>query len=56
MPDNLQGSIATCNRDIHVGGDLAMMARFPLLLLDQWEKLDFALSGLAAQTVKTTTP
>lgn len=56
MPDSLQDSIASCNRDVHVGEDLAMMARFPAPLLDQWQTLDLALLGFAAQTVKTVTP
>ena len=56
MPGAEQTAVAGCDRDIHVGEDLAMMARFPSSLLDDWKTLDLALSAFAAQTVKTMTP
>jgi hypothetical protein len=53
MPGAEQTAIAGCDRDMHVGADLAIMARFPSSLLDDWKTLDLALSAFAAQTVKT---
>ena len=55
-PGAEQTAMAGCDRDMHIGEDLAMMARFPSSLLKDWKTLDLALSTFAAQTVKTTTP
>ena len=56
MPGAEQTATAGCDRDMHVGDDLAMMARFPSSLLNDWRTLDLTLSAYAAQTVKTVTP
>lgn len=55
-PNSQIDSIAACNRDIHLGDDLAMMVRFPLSLLDEWKSLNMALSTFAMETVKTPAP
>ncbi len=47
-------TLASCDRDIHVGGDLVMMARFPSSLLADWKLLDQSLDKFAASVVKTT--
>ncbi len=52
-------TLAACDRDIHVGDDLVMMARFPSALLADWKALDVKLSAFAGSVVKTvpaTTP
>jgi hypothetical protein len=46
-------TLASCDRDIHVGGDLTMMARFPSSLLSDWKALDQNLDKFAAAVVKT---
>jgi hypothetical protein len=55
-PGAEQTAVAGCDRDIHVGQDMAMMARFPSSLLDNWKTLDLALSTFAAQTLRTIAP
>lgn len=47
------GTLAGCERDIHVGDDLVLMVRFPASLLDDWRTLDMTLTDFARQTVKT---
>jgi hypothetical protein len=56
ITDAEQTVAAGCDRDMHVGEDMAMMARFPSSLLDEWKTLDLALSAFAAQTVKSAKP
>lgn len=47
------GTLAACERDIHVGEDLVLMARFPASLLADWQKLDAGLSEFVRKTVRT---
>jgi hypothetical protein len=46
-------TLASCDRDVHVGDDLVMMARFPSSLLTDWKSLKQSLDGVAAAVVKT---
>ncbi len=46
-------TLAGCDRDIHVGDDLVMMARFPSALLADWKTLDAKLDAFAGSAVKT---
>jgi hypothetical protein len=46
-------ALASCDRDIHVGDDLTMMARFPSSLLADWKALDQGLDRFAGAVVKT---
>jgi hypothetical protein len=45
-------TLAGCDRDIHVGDDLVMMARFPSSLLDDWKTLNAKLDAFAGTVVK----
>ena len=45
-------TLAGCDRDIHVGDDLVMMARFPSALLADWKTLDAKLDAFADSAVK----
>ena len=47
------GTLASCERDIHVGEDLVLMARFPAALLADWQSLDANLAEFVRKTVKT---
>ena len=49
-------ALAACDRDIHVGEDLMLMARFPAELLDNWKMLDLNLTAFADQTVRSIKP
>ncbi|MGB8816304.1 MAG: hypothetical protein WCC66_00090 [Rhizobiaceae bacterium] len=49
-------ALAACDRDIHVGEDLMLMARFPAELLDDWKTLDLNLTAFADQTVRSIKP
>jgi hypothetical protein len=46
------GNLAPCDRDIHVGEDLAMMVRFSPILLGQWRQMDAVVKSFAAATIK----
>ncbi len=46
-------TLAACDRDIHVGDDLVMMARFPSALLADWKTLNASLNAFADSVVKS---
>jgi hypothetical protein len=46
-------SLAPCERDLHVGRDMALTYRFPQELLGDWRRLDDAVTAAAARFVKT---
>ena len=47
-----QATAADCQRDIHVGRDLALLYRFSSNLLPQWEKIDAAMLEFATRHIK----
>ncbi len=51
--ESADGSLAPCERDIHVGGDLSLTYRFPRELLAQWRDLDAAVRAKAGAMVRT---
>lgn len=46
-------SLAPCERDVQVGGNLSLSYRFPAELLSSWEKLDAAVMAKTATILKT---
>ena len=48
-----EASLAPCERDIQIGDELSLSYRFPAELLDNWQALDQAISGLAKKMVRT---
>jgi hypothetical protein len=46
-------SLAPCERDIHVGGNLSLTYRFPRELLQGWRSLDAAVLATARTLVRT---
>lgn len=46
-------SLAPCERDVHLGRDLALTYRFPRDLLPDWRKMDAAVLAKAAGYLKT---
>lgn len=49
-----EGSLAPCERDVHVGENLSLSYRFSTELLVSWETLDKAVMAKAAAILKTT--
>lgn len=47
------GSLAPCERDIHVGDDLSLTYRFPRQLLSDWKALDEAILAKVTGLLKT---
>jgi hypothetical protein len=50
---NAGESLAPCERDIHVGGDLSLTYRFPKEFLGDWQAMDAAIAAEAAHVLKT---
>lgn len=50
--DAAAGSMAPCERDIHVGQDLVLMVRFSPVLLANWRELDAIVTGFAKSALK----
>ncbi|MGO4843225.1 hypothetical protein AB4144_64220, partial [Rhizobiaceae sp. 2RAB30] len=46
-------SLAPCERDIHVGGNLSLTYRFPRELLQGWRSLDAAVLATARSLIRT---
>jgi hypothetical protein len=46
-------SLAPCERDIQIGDDLSLSYRFPIELLNDWQALDQAVTGIAKKMVRT---
>lgn len=47
------GSLAPCERDIHIGDDLSLTYRFPRELLPEWKALDGAVLARVTGLLKT---
>ncbi len=48
-----EGSLAPCERDVHVGDNLSLTYRFPEELLRNWQALDEAVAAATARLLKT---
>jgi len=46
-------SLAPCERDVQVGGNLSLTYRFPVELLGEWQALDEAVAARTASMLKT---
>ncbi len=52
-PEQAAGSLAPCERDIHVGEQLSLSYRFPERLLGEWRDLDRAVLTFAYRLLQT---
>lgn len=46
-------SLASCERDVHVGKDLTLSYRFPEHLLEEWRLLDAKIMALVGRMIRT---